>query len=353
MNYISKIIFVLLLIPISIFSNGCKDNLPTETNIIELNQFEVTKNIEWAKPDGNSLTMDIYIPQTGKDSYPVLVIFHGGGWLINNNSVMDSMSTYIVQHGDYIVCNVNYRLLVDEGNTVTMNEIIEDAMGAVLWIKEHIANYKGDPSKIIVTGDSAGGHLTEMIIVGGKLLESDGFEGDSYGFNPTYLPDGRTAEDIAANNGLQVQAAILSYPAFDIYEACLLGGLEKPSNIFWMLGQATPRRIFGDNYNAEDNPEMYKAVSPNYFIPEKSDMLLPPQLLLVGTKDNLITPASVKAYISDLEAKGHTTEYWEHEGRPHAFLDSWKNDYLGTDFRKDAPPALDRMLEFMNGLFWQ
>ena len=352
MKFLYKILLFLFLIPIAIFSKGCKDNLSTEPLIEKLNQFEVTKNIEWANPNGHSLTMDIYVPKTGKETYPVLVIFHGGGWLINNNTVMDSMSTYIVQHGDFIVCNVNYRLLVDELNTVKMNEIVEDAMGAVLWIKEHIEDYNGDPNKIIVTGDSAGGHLAEMIIVAGKMLESDGFNGDTFGFNPTYLPYGQSPEDVAANNGLEVQAAILSYPAFDIYEACL-DGMEKQSNIFWMLAQSTPRGIFGNNFNLESNPDMYKAVSANYLILEKSDRNLPPHILLVGSKDNLTTPASVKAYIYELEAKGHSAEYWEHEGRPHAFLDSWKNEFLGTEFRKDAPPALEKMLEFMNGLFWK
>lgn len=47
---------------------------------------------------------------------------------------MDQMSQYVVEHSDYMVCNVNYRLLTDRNNTVPMNEIFEDAFGAVLWI---------------------------------------------------------------------------------------------------------------------------------------------------------------------------------------------------------------------------
>ena len=44
-------------------------------------------NVLFASPEGFDLTMDIYVPQTGKDSYPVLVIWHGGGWLINNEKI--------------------------------------------------------------------------------------------------------------------------------------------------------------------------------------------------------------------------------------------------------------------------
>ncbi|HAN79268.1 MAG TPA: alpha/beta hydrolase, partial [Bacteroidales bacterium] len=60
-------------------------------------------------------------------------------------------------NAEYIVCNVNYRLLTANDNTTGMNEIIEDAFGAVLWVKENIKQYGGNSAKIAVTGDSAGG----------------------------------------------------------------------------------------------------------------------------------------------------------------------------------------------------
>ena len=51
-------------------------------------KYTVIKDILWASPGGFDLTMDIYTPQSGKDFYPVVVIFHGGGWLIRNKSIM-------------------------------------------------------------------------------------------------------------------------------------------------------------------------------------------------------------------------------------------------------------------------
>ncbi len=315
-----------------------------------LNKFSVAKDVVWASPGGFDLTMDIYSPQTGKKKYPVLVIFHGGGWLINNKSIMDQMSQYVVEHGEYVVCNVNYRLLVDNNNTVTMNEIVEDVFGAVLWIKEHIGKYKGDKKRIAVTGDSAGGHLASAVVVMGDQLNSTGFREKPLGFNPTYLPKGKTAEKIARKEGLAVQAAIISYGAFDIYNSCL-GGFEQASNIFWQMGGAPARPIFGSSYSAEKNPELYKAVSPIYNIPAAGERKLPPQLFTVGSKDNLTTPASVKAYVEKVKAAGHPAEYWEYEGRPHAFLDSGSNEFLGISFEKDAPPALDRMIDFLDSVF--
>ncbi len=342
---LSRIFFIVFVI----ISTSCSHAVENES-LTKLNEFKITKKVEWAKPDGISLTMDIYTPKTGKSNYPVLVIYHGGGWLINTNASMDSMSAYIVQHGEYVVCNVNYRLLGNQNNTIMMNQIVEDALGALVWIKENISAYGGDASKIILTGDSAGGHLAAMVLLAGNKLESDGFSGKSLGFKPTYLPQGKTAEDLAINKTLDVQGAILSYAAFDLYAACL-GGFETSGNIFWTFAGKSPRGIFGNSINVNDNPEYYKAVSPIYLIPEIHQRTLPPQLCLVGTKDNLISPASVQYYVDEVKKAGHKAEIWLHEGRPHAFLDSQTNAFLGIEFAKDAPLALDKMLSFMNGLF--
>ncbi len=223
--------------------------------------------------------------------------------------------------------------------------------GAVLWIKEHISKYGGDSEKIVVTGDSAGGHLAAMVFLGSNKLESDGFDGPSLGFKPASLPPGKTPEYVKSEKTLDVQGAILSYPALDIYSTCLRG-FEKQDNFFWKMAGKNARGIFLDTINVKNNPEYYKAVSPLYNIPNATERLLPQRFCMVGSNDNLITPASVQSYANQVISAGHKVQVWVHEGRPHAYLDSWKNQYLGTDFRKDAPPALDKMIEFMDSLFW-
>ncbi len=285
-------------------------------------RYTKVSDVVWASPKGFDLTMDIYTPTTGKASYPVIVIFHGGGWLINNKSIMNDMSAYLANNSEYVVCNVNYRLLPDQNNTVKMNEIVEDVFGAVLWVKDNITTYKGNPGQLIVTGDSAGGHLATMVVVQGQNLESDGFAGATLGFTPTYLPKGKTAEQVAQENGLAVQAALISYGAFDLYGSAL-GGFEKESNMFWGMAKAKPRGLFGDGLNPADNPAPYKAVSPLYSVPSAGERKLPPMFFSVGSQDNLTTPVSVEAFITKLKAAGHTNiEYWVHDGRPHAFLDT-------------------------------
>ena len=101
------------------------------------------------------------------NKFPVLLIFHGGGWLIRDKSIMDQMAQYIASNSEIIVCNINYRLLSDLNNTVKMNEIVEDVFGSLLWVKNNIHLYKGDSTQVAVTGDSAGGHLASMIVNSG------------------------------------------------------------------------------------------------------------------------------------------------------------------------------------------
>jgi len=313
------------------------------------NEYTVNRDIEWASADGFSLTMDIYTPYTGRDVYPVLIIYHGGGWLANDKSIMDDMSQYMVKNGEYVICNVNYRLLKDQDNTVTMDQIVEDAFGALLWVRENIGQYGGDHDRIAVSGDSAGGHLAAMIVNAGPKLSESGLKEGTKGFNPTYVPNDMDLAELINNNWMEVQAAVLNYAALDIY-ALAKRGYEEQNNVFWQGAGVEPRGIFRDEYSVESNPELYKAVSPVHTIPNASKRKLPPQLLTIGTEDELIPPAQIREYARLLEEAGHPVQYWEHEGRPHAFLDSGKNERLGISFEDDAPEALDRMIRFLDGV---
>ncbi len=328
------------------------DSLEGHNSIQETMQsekFTRQENIKWASPDGFDLTMDILTPNTGKESYPVVVIFHGGGWLINDNSIMDSMSEYLATNGEFVVCNVNYRLLVDQENTVLFNEIVEDAFGAVLWAKANIANYKGNPDQIVVTGDSAGAHLSAMVALQGDHLSSLGFGDSPSGFNPSWLPAGKSAEDILAEDGMKVQGALLSYGVYDLYGSAKggsMGGFESWSNIFWVIGSGSPRPVFGEHINVEENPEFYKKVSPLYNIPDAKEKALPPILLTGAELDIVASPELIKEFTQKLKDAGHNdVSYLEFPGLNHAFLDS------GDSFEELAPGPLDQMIAFMDEVF--
>jgi acetyl esterase len=330
--------------------SSCSENPELVTNN-NPEKYSLVTEVLWGSPNGFDLTMDIYTPTSGEKSYPVIVMFHGGGWLINDKSIMDQTAAYLASNSNYVVCNVNYRLLSDNDNSVKLNEIVEDAFGAVLWVKDNIAQYKGDSARVAVTGDSAGAHLSAMIVNVGDRLSSEAFSMSSLRFSPSYLPKGASAEEIAARNGLEVQAAVLSYGAYDIHQAAR-DGFETMKNPFWVVSGSFGRGVLGDRFNVFDHPSLYQALSPIYNIPKAAERILPPQLLTVGSEDPVVTPAAVKLYTQSLRSEGHAARYWEYAGQSHAFLDSGSNSILGSSFDADAPLALDVIIEFLDEIFY-
>ena len=97
--------------------------------------------------------LDFYYPENSKN-FPTVVWFHGGGLKAGNKAVPQQLK----DKGIAVVA-VNYRL----HPKVKAPVYIEDAAAAVAWTFRNIANYGGDPSKIIVSGSSAGGYLTMMV----------------------------------------------------------------------------------------------------------------------------------------------------------------------------------------------
>ena len=170
-------------------------------------RYSLAEDVLWASPGGFDLTMDVYTPVGDNGPYPVLMIFHGGGWLINDKSIMDQMAQYIATNGEYVVCNVDYRLLADQANTVTLDQIIGDVVGSVLWVKERISQYGGDPTQLAVTGDSAGAHLSAAVVNLGNRLSAEPYSEDNLAFKPSYLPQAMTAQQVADSRGVKVQAA--------------------------------------------------------------------------------------------------------------------------------------------------
>jgi len=306
--------------------------------------------IKWASPKGFDLTLDIAVPQTDTKAKPVLIIFHGGGFLLNNKSIMTSLADAIASRTDIITVNVNYRLLSDLDNTTTINELVEDAMGSVLWVKDNISQYSGDPAKIAVTGDSAGGHLAAMVTLAGRKLDSDGFEKKPLGFKPTYLPKDMTAEDVAKKDGLKVQATILSYTAFSLVNMAK-NGFEAEGNPTWKWAHAKARGFFGDKINVNDNLDYYQAISPDQYLVSAKKYTLPPQFVHVGDQDPVTKPEFSQQYVDQLKKLGQSARIKIHPGKSHGFLDSGCNDYNKGCFQELSQPAVDDMVGFLNDVF--
>lgn len=110
--------------------------------------------------------LDVYYPTEMKD-VPVVVWFHGGG-IEGGNKHIDRE----LMGSGYTVVAVNYRLLPK----AKIDDILDDAAAAVAWAFKNAEKYNGSSKKIVVTGHSAGGYLTDMIGLEKKWLAKYGID---------------------------------------------------------------------------------------------------------------------------------------------------------------------------------
>lgn len=89
---------------------------------------------------------------------PVYVYFHGGGWTSGDKA---SLTKYCASQaeGGMVVVNVNYR----KAPRFQMAHVLADANAALAWVRENIAGYGGDGSRIVLGGDSAGGQIAALL----------------------------------------------------------------------------------------------------------------------------------------------------------------------------------------------
>jgi len=117
----------------------------------------LTKNIGYG-PKAHQL-LDVYRPDDN-EKHPVVVYIYGGSWNSGNKELYALVAQKLVPQGMIVVVPA-YQLYPD----ATYPSMVEDVANAIAWTKQNIASYNGDPTRIIVGGQSAGAQLSAMALL--------------------------------------------------------------------------------------------------------------------------------------------------------------------------------------------
>ncbi len=207
--------------------------------------------------------LDLYLPDTTTPA-PVIVFFHGGGWVSGSRDLVAQSLLREVPKG-FAVVSADYRL----APAVQFPVPLEDAKTAVRWVKAHAAQFHLRADMVFVAGSSAGGHLAAMVAVTAGTFE------------PSGLPP-----DLAAQSS-RVVGAFVEVGPLDLSALSEEAGTWGPGLVAQLLGCTEP--------SAEEpvpcDDAQKSAASPiTYVTPDD-----PPMYLGYGSLDQLVPP-STNAY---------------------------------------------------------
>lgn len=142
--------------------------------------------------------LDVWTPEQPGKGRPVLVFIHGGGWRSGSPGEYAFIGRNYARKG-YVVVVLGYRL-TPGGEFPAM---LEDSAKGVAWVREHIAEYGGDPARVVAMGHSAGAYNAVMLALDPRWLAGEGVPADylkgvvalagPYDFYPFTSPSTRAA----------------------------------------------------------------------------------------------------------------------------------------------------------------
>ncbi|MGH2937597.1 MAG: alpha/beta hydrolase [Solirubrobacterales bacterium] len=249
-------------------------------------------------PDGD-VPLRIYVP-SAEPGLPVLIWIHGGAWVFGELDYFDASCSDLAARAGAIVVSVGYRLAPEHPFPAGP----EDSYAALLWVADHISEFGGDPGRIAVGGDSAGGNLTAAV----TMMARD-------------------------RSGPSIVYQLLIYPAMDDGEI---------SNEEFVNEKVMPRASHGYFWDLYA-PRPEDRENP-YCVPINAADLsgLPPAFVVVPAAD-WMRDSQIR-YAELLREAGVPTRLEVYEGMPHGFL-------LATASIKRADLALDEVAADMRAAF--
>jgi acetyl esterase/lipase len=129
---------------------------------------EPVRSVPYVEQGHARHVLDVYAPASAKN-LPVVFWIHGGGWQSGDKANVQEKPKFFLEQG-FVFVSINHRLLPE----VEMGPLIGDVAKAFGWVQKHIAEYGGDPTRVLVGGHSSGAQLAALICTDDRYLKAVG-----------------------------------------------------------------------------------------------------------------------------------------------------------------------------------
>lgn len=237
-------------------------------------QYQIFPDITYGTANNYALKLDVWKRLDAKTPVPTLIYYHGGGWVFGDRTGSTFFLLPYLEMG-WNVINVEYRM----ASVSLAPAAVEDCRCALRWAVRNAKQYNIDTDRIVLTGHSAGGHLS---LITGMLPEGTGLDSECYG-----------------EEKLKVAAIINWYGITDVADL-IQGPNLKSYAVMWLGSQP-------------DEMAIAKRVSPLTYVRAG----LPPILTIHGDQDAVVPYEHAVRLHKALDAAGALNELVTIKGGGH------------------------------------
>jgi acetyl esterase/lipase len=270
---------------------------------------EAENGLSYASDGHPQHQLNLYRPAGAAGPLPAVVDIHGGGWMYGDKELNRHYCMYLASRG-YAVMGMGYRLLPE----TDLRGQVQDIFASLRWLEAHGPARGFDLSRVLLTGDSAGGHLTGLVACVQASPELQAV----YGVAPL---------------GLSFSAMAICHGVSDLDR---LG--FAPGRLGRSVDREMARMLFGPR------PERAPWYGRAAFAATAAGLDLPPVLVVGGDGDFIVH--QTRSLVKGLEAAGrpHELLYWPEERGTHLVhvfnVSNWE--------WRESRETNDRMLAFFD-----
>jgi alpha-L-fucosidase 2 len=256
---------------------------------LALLSYQVTPDIEYAAPGGESLKLDAHIPE-GKGPFPAVILVHGGGWTAGTKTANFVKPLFpVLDQTGMAWFTIDYRLAPKHPYPAARL----DVEAAVAFVKKNAKRFRVNPRKIALMGESAGAHLVNLV---------------------------------GAKNDAGVAAVVCFYGPID---------MEVFARKFEKDTKPNPNMkgfFLIETYDAAAKAKLREA-SPHTYLSRKT----PPFLVIHGTRDEAVPYAQAELHVKLFHEKGIPVELITVQDGVHGVV-NWEKD---ARFQNYKQPMID------------